>query len=122
MPVGQAAVEPPVPTAGTAVQAVPVPFAAAQTIGNRPYMEDTFCVAAVGDGDALVREVAALAAADALPDIAVVDVRMPPGFTDEGLRAALTLRERHPGLAGGHDLADLGDLNGLGAAEVRDPA
>ncbi|GIG36116.1 LuxR C-terminal-related transcriptional regulator [Cellulomonas pakistanensis] len=55
-------------------------------------------VAAVGDGDALVREVDALAAADALPDIAVVDVRMPPGFTDEGLRAALTLRERHPGL------------------------
>jgi DNA-binding NarL/FixJ family response regulator len=55
-------------------------------------------VAAVGDGDALVREVAALAATDALPDVAVVDVRMPPAFTDEGLRAALTLRERHAGL------------------------
>jgi DNA-binding NarL/FixJ family response regulator len=55
-------------------------------------------VAAVGDGDALVREVEALAAADALPDIAVVDVRMPPGFTDEGLRAALTLRAAHPAL------------------------
>lgn len=55
-------------------------------------------VAAVGDGDALVQEVAALAAADALPDIAVVDVRMPPGFTDEGLRAALRLRETHAGL------------------------
>ena len=54
--------------------------------------------AAVGDGDALVREVDALAAGPGLPDIAVVDVRMPPGFTDEGLRAALTLRERHPGL------------------------
>ena len=34
----------------------------------------------------------------------------------------LLVRERDPGLAGGHDLADLGDLNGLGAAEVRDPA
>jgi DNA-binding NarL/FixJ family response regulator len=55
-------------------------------------------VAAVGDGDALVREVGALAATGALPDIAVVDVRMPPAFTDEGLRAALTLRARHPGL------------------------
>ena len=55
-------------------------------------------VAAVGDGDALVESVAALAADDALPDIAVVDVRMPPGFTDEGLRAALTLRATHPAL------------------------
>jgi DNA-binding NarL/FixJ family response regulator len=31
------------------------------------------------------------------PDIAVVDVRMPPGFTDEGVRAALTIRRRWPG-------------------------
>ncbi|GAA2840432.1 response regulator transcription factor [Crossiella cryophila] len=31
------------------------------------------------------------------PDLAVVDVRMPPTFTDEGLRAALAVRERHPG-------------------------
>src|SRR5699024_8232993 len=30
-------------------------------------------------------------------DVAVIDVRMPPTFTDEGLRAALQLRERHPG-------------------------
>ena len=30
------------------------------------------------------------------PDLAVVDVRLPPSFTDEGVRAALTLRERHP--------------------------
>ncbi|RMI03764.1 response regulator transcription factor [Cellulomonas triticagri] len=60
-------------------------------------------VAAVGDGDALVRAVAGLAATDladggGLPDIAVVDVRMPPAFTDEGLRAALTLRAAHPAL------------------------
>ena len=30
------------------------------------------------------------------PDVAVVDVRMPPTFTDEGLRAALVLRRSHP--------------------------
>jgi DNA-binding NarL/FixJ family response regulator len=31
------------------------------------------------------------------PDVAVVDIRMPPTHTDEGLRAALELRRRHPG-------------------------
>ena len=30
------------------------------------------------------------------PDAAVVDVRMPPGYTDEGLRAAITIRRDHP--------------------------
>ncbi|MEV0663816.1 response regulator [Actinomadura luteofluorescens] len=30
------------------------------------------------------------------PDIAVVDVRMPPGFTDEGVRAALVIRRQYP--------------------------
>ncbi|MFF9207498.1 MULTISPECIES: LuxR C-terminal-related transcriptional regulator [unclassified Streptomyces] len=30
------------------------------------------------------------------PDIAVVDVRMPPGFTDEGVRAALVIRHQYP--------------------------
>lgn len=48
-------------------------------------------VAAVGDADALVE-----AATVHEPDLAVVDVRLPPGFRDEGLRAALTLRERNP--------------------------
>jgi DNA-binding NarL/FixJ family response regulator len=33
------------------------------------------------------------------PDVAVVDIRMPPTFTDEGLRLAIDLRRRHPGLA-----------------------
>ncbi len=33
------------------------------------------------------------------PDVAVVDVRMPPGFRDEGLKAALEARRRTPGLA-----------------------
>ncbi len=32
------------------------------------------------------------------PDVAIVDIRMPPSFTDEGLRAALDLRQRHKGL------------------------
>ena len=32
------------------------------------------------------------------PDVAIVDVRLPPSFTDEGLRAALEARERQPGL------------------------
>jgi DNA-binding NarL/FixJ family response regulator len=48
-------------------------------------------VAAVGDGEALVDAVERQR-----PDLAVVDVRMPPSFTDEGLRAALTVRDRHP--------------------------
>jgi DNA-binding NarL/FixJ family response regulator len=48
-------------------------------------------VAAVADGDALLRAVAAHR-----PDLTVVDIRMPPSFTDEGLRAALAIRSRHP--------------------------
>jgi DNA-binding NarL/FixJ family response regulator len=32
------------------------------------------------------------------PDVAVIDIRMPPTYTDEGLRAAIDLRRRHPGL------------------------
>ncbi|MFF3869477.1 LuxR C-terminal-related transcriptional regulator [Micromonospora sp. NPDC001898] len=43
--------------------------------------------AAVGDGDSLLR-----AALECRPDLVITDVRMPPGFTDEGLRAAVTLR------------------------------
>lgn len=38
------------------------------------------------------------ALATGLPDVAIVDVRLPPTFNDEGVRAALTARERHPGL------------------------
>ncbi|MCP2323960.1 DNA-binding NarL/FixJ family response regulator [Hamadaea flava] len=33
------------------------------------------------------------------PDLAIVDIRMPPTFTDEGLRAARTIREQHPSVA-----------------------
>jgi DNA-binding NarL/FixJ family response regulator len=49
-------------------------------------------VAAVEDGEALVR-----AASGHKPDICVVDVRMPPTFTDEGVKAAMEVRERVPG-------------------------
>lgn len=33
------------------------------------------------------------------PDVAIVDIKMPPTHTDEGLAAALTIRERHPAVA-----------------------
>jgi DNA-binding NarL/FixJ family response regulator len=48
-------------------------------------------VAAVGDGPALIDAVL-----EHRPDISVVDVRMPPTHTDEGLRAALAVRSRLP--------------------------
>src|SRR5690606_31283929 len=48
-------------------------------------------VAAVGDAPALIEAVAAHR-----PDVAVVDVRMPPTHTDDGLRAALRIRESWP--------------------------
>ena len=50
-------------------------------------------VAAVGDASAL-----AAAVAEHAPDVVVTDVRMPPSFSDEGLRAVLELRRDHPGL------------------------
>jgi DNA-binding NarL/FixJ family response regulator len=50
-------------------------------------------VAAVPDAGALLAAVAADP-----PDAAVVDVRMPPTYTDEGLRAALTIRSAYPGV------------------------
>jgi DNA-binding NarL/FixJ family response regulator len=51
-------------------------------------------VAAVGDASALVAAVG-----EHEPDVVVTDVRMPPGFTDEGLRAAVALRAANPSLA-----------------------
>jgi DNA-binding NarL/FixJ family response regulator len=48
-------------------------------------------VAAVGDGDGLRSAVAAFR-----PDVCVVDIRMPPSFTDEGLRAAIAIRHAQP--------------------------
>ncbi|MFF8676477.1 response regulator [Streptomyces sp. NPDC015237] len=76
--------------------------------------------ATVGDADALVAAVA-----EHGPDIVVTDVRMPPGFQDEGLRAAVGLREERPTLpvlvlsqyvqrAYVSDLLDSGDGTGVG--------
>jgi DNA-binding NarL/FixJ family response regulator len=48
-------------------------------------------VGAVRDGDALVHSVTL-----EQPDIAIVDIRLPPSFRDEGVRAALELREKSP--------------------------
>ncbi|MEV7005886.1 response regulator transcription factor [Streptosporangium sp. NPDC051022] len=77
-------------------------------------------VASVGDAEALVEAVGAHA-----PDIVVTDVRMPPGFTDEGLRAAVALRAADPRLpvlvlsqyveqTYASELLDSGDGTGVG--------
>ncbi|MEU4134187.1 response regulator transcription factor [Streptomyces wuyuanensis] len=77
-------------------------------------------VAAVGDAEALC---AAVTEHD--PDIVVTDVRMPPGFQDEGLRAALALRTGRPSLpvlvlsqyvqrSYAAELLDTGDGTGVG--------
>jgi DNA-binding NarL/FixJ family response regulator len=47
--------------------------------------------ASVSTGEALAEAIT-----EHVPDIAVVDVRMPPTFTDEGIRAALAVRKTHP--------------------------
>jgi DNA-binding NarL/FixJ family response regulator len=48
-------------------------------------------VGQAGDAEDLLRKVSAHK-----PDVAVIDVRMPPTHTDEGLRAAASIREAHP--------------------------
>jgi DNA-binding NarL/FixJ family response regulator len=52
---------------------------------------DAEVVAAVGDGDALIEAVIR-----ERPDVSIVDVRMPPTYRDEGLKAAIELRRRIP--------------------------
>ncbi|WP_314147281.1 response regulator transcription factor [uncultured Leifsonia sp.] len=51
-------------------------------------------VGAFGDAESLLAAIPQLQ-----PDVAVLDVRMPPTFRDEGVRAALDLRAAHPGVA-----------------------
>ena len=53
---------------------------------------DAEVVAALGDADRLLATVR-----ETEPDLVIVDVRMPPTFTDEGLRAAVELRSVRPG-------------------------
>jgi len=48
-------------------------------------------VATVGDGDAVVEVVDR-----EVPDLVVVDIRMPPTYSDEGARAARRIKDRHP--------------------------
>jgi DNA-binding NarL/FixJ family response regulator len=55
---------------------------------------DIDVVGQAGDADALLRSVR-----DLRPDVALVDIRMPPTHTDEGLRAARDIRSRYPGTA-----------------------
>ncbi len=50
-------------------------------------------VAQAEDGEGLLRIVSGHK-----PDLAIVDVRLPPSFTDEGIRAAIEARRRQPGL------------------------
>ena len=61
--------------------------------GLRRLLEDEghTVLAAVADGEALLDAVR-----QDQPDVAIIDVRMPPSFTDEGLRAALQIRRAHP--------------------------
>ncbi len=76
--------------------------------------------AAVGDADALIT-----AAREHEPDIVITDVRMPPGNSDDGLRAAITLRAQRPTLpvlvlsqyieqSYATHLLDLGSESGIG--------
>jgi DNA-binding NarL/FixJ family response regulator len=83
-------------TAGPSVRVVIAEDAAIMRDGLARLLEDRgyTVVAAVGDADALLDAVA-----EHRPDVAVVDIRMPPTHTDEGLRAALTLRRDHPAVA-----------------------
>jgi DNA-binding NarL/FixJ family response regulator len=51
-------------------------------------------IAGVSDADALM-----IAIDETQPDLAIVDVRMPPGYRDEGVRAAIEIRRRWPSVA-----------------------
>lgn len=55
-------------------------------------------IGSVGDATALIDGVDEVAHRGELPDVVVTDVRMPPNNSDDGLRAAIELRQRHRGL------------------------
>lgn len=50
-------------------------------------------VGKAADGEEVIRLVE-----ETRPDVAIVDIRMPPSYTDEGLRAARDIRAEHPGV------------------------
>src|SRR5690625_1712226 len=82
--------------------------------GVRSLLEDEgiSVVASVGDGQELLRAVARLR-----PDLAIVDVRMPPTHTTEGLEAALSIKRRFPdigeiGRASCRERGESGELSG----------
>jgi DNA-binding NarL/FixJ family response regulator len=56
--------------------------------------DDIEVVAGAGDAESLLEAIEKY-----MPDLAVIDVRMPPGHRDEGLRAAIEIRQRWPGVA-----------------------
>jgi DNA-binding NarL/FixJ family response regulator len=60
-----------------------------QTLTRRGHL----VVGAVADGDSLLRAVSQLQ-----PDVAIIDVRMPPTHCDEGLQAAQAIKREHPGV------------------------
>ena len=53
---------------------------------------DLEVVGQAGDAEDLLRKVGAHK-----PDVVIADIRMPPDNTDDGLRAAIEIRDRHPG-------------------------
>src|SRR4029078_1228368 len=84
------------PHGGAAVRLVIAEDAVLLRPGRTRLLDDAGeeVVAAVGDAEALLDAVERQA-----PDLAIVDVRMPPTFTDEGIRAAVQIRTQHPGTA-----------------------
>ncbi|MEU5693090.1 response regulator transcription factor [Actinosynnema sp. NPDC020468] len=102
-------------TAVLADDSAPIRDALAELLAHRGFR----VAARVGDAGALLAAVAAHR-----PDVAVVDVRVPPGARSEGLRAAVRIRREHPGTGvlvlsrhvGAHYLPALldGDRGGVG--------
>ena len=85
--------EPRTPRPGTPLSVVLADDAVLLREGVRSLLEEEGLevLASVGDGQALLDEVSAHR-----PGLAIVDVRMPPTHTDEGLRAALQIKREHP--------------------------
>jgi len=52
----------------------------------------------VATASSLLKRLNELHDAERLPDVVVIDIRMPPTFTDEGLRAATEIQAKYPGL------------------------